>query len=367
MNGKDYYSILGVSKTATQTEIKKSYRKLARKYHPDLNPGDAQAEKKFKEIQEAYDVLSDPKKRAQYDQFGSVGNFGTGGYGQTNTGGFEGFDFNDFGDTSFSDIFEKVFNMGGSRKSKAQSIKGEDLYYNITISFEDSIKGLNTEVLIQRKKRCGSCNGTGYKSKKKTVCPTCHGTGKTYTQKFHLKFSTVCPTCGGSGYLPGPICDVCQGEGRVDGTERIKIKIPKGIKTGTRLRLAGKGNIGIRGGRNGDLFIAVNVMAHKLFRREGDNIYIDIPITITEAALGAKIKVPTVDGAAMMKIPPGTISGQKFRLRGKGVYSETTKQTGDQYVIVKIVPPPTENLKVRELLKELDKNAKYNPRENLNL
>ncbi len=367
MNGKDYYSILGVSKTATQNEIKKAYRKLARKYHPDLNPGDKTAEQKFKEIQEAYDILSDPKKRAQYDQFGSVGDFGSTGYSRANTGGFEGFDFSDFGETSFSDIFENIFNIGTKRKTSSKAIRGEDIYYNITISFEDSLNGISTEILIQRKKVCTTCNGSGYKSNNKVVCPTCNGSGKTYTQKFHLKFSTVCPTCGGSGYLPGEICNICGGTGRVDGTERIKIKIPKGIKNGTRLRLAGKGNAGIRGGKSGDLFITVNVMEHKIFKREGDNIYITVPITITEASLGAKIKVPTVNGPTFMKIPPGTVSGQKFRLRGKGVYSSTTKQKGDQYVTVKIVPPPTENLRVRELLKELEKTASFNPRKDLNI
>ncbi len=365
---KDYYKILGVSKNATQNEIKKAYRKLARKYHPDLNPGDSEAEKKFKEIQEAYEVLSDPKKREQYDRFGVVGDFQD-PYQNTrgDWGGFEGFDFGGFGDTSFADIFETIFNIRSSKSRKSTSQRGEDLYYNINISFEDSIKGLNTEILIQRKKKCPNCGGTGYESSGRTVCPTCNGSGKIYKQKFHLKFSSTCPTCGGTGYLPGPVCKVCGGEGRVDITERIRVKIPAGVKNGARLRLAGKGNTGIRGGKPGDLYITINVLPHRLFKREGDNIYITVPITITEASLGAKIKVPTVDGTAIMKIPPGTKSGQKFRLKGKGVYNSVTKIRGDQYVTVEIVPPPTKNLRVRELLREIDDLTKYDPRKELYL
>jgi len=369
MNNKDYYKILGVSKDSSQDEIKKAYRKLARKYHPDLNPGDAQAEQKFKEIQEAYSVLSNPQKRKQYDSYGRVGNFGKRTSGQTNWGGgFEGFDFGNFGEGSFSDIFESIFDVGKrKRESRTRVVKGEDLYYNITLNFEDAIKGLTSEIIIQRKKICQNCGGAGYKNRSKTTCPTCKGTGKVYKSKFHLKFSSTCPQCGGTGYLPGPVCNVCGGAGRVDGQERIKVRIPAGVKKDARLRLKGKGNAGIRNGEPGDLFITVNVLPHKFFKREGDNIYVKIPITFTEASLGAKIKVPTVENYAVMKIPPETKSGQKFRMKGKGVYSEQTKRRGDQFVTVQIVPPPIKDLKVRELLKEIESVADYDPRKNLNI
>lgn len=360
---KDYYEILGVSRNATQEEIKKAYRRLARKYHPDLNPGDKKAEEKFKEIQEAYEVLSDPKKRAQYDRFGHVGNFASHS-GPTGETGFEGFDFSDLGDFSFSDIFSEIFG-GGRRTSAEKPTRGEDLTYSITIPFEEAVRGSVITVKISRLDRCPRCGGTGYeKGTGPTVCPNCGGTGRIYMQRGYLKFSSICPVCNGTGHLPGEKCRQCGGEGRIKVEDTIKVKIPPGVKDGGRLRIGGKGNAGRHGGPPGDLYIIVNVLPHKYFKREGDDIYLTLPVTYSEAALGATVEVPTIDGKARVKIPPGTPSGKKLRLRGKGV-PRPNGTRGDMYVEIKIVPPDLTDVRARELLKELSQYEGKNPREGL--
>jgi len=360
---KDYYEILGVSRNATQEEIKKAYRRLARKYHPDLNPGDKQAEEKFKEIQEAYEVLSDPKKRAQYDRFGRVGDFASSGASAGSGPGFEGFDFSDFGDFSFGDIFSEIFGTGAAHRT-GRPERGEDLTYSITIPFEEAVKGNVIKIKISRLGKCPRCGGTGYESSSKpTVCPNCGGTGRITMQRGYLKFSSVCPVCHGTGHLPGEKCKQCNGEGRIKVFEEIKVRIPPGVKNGGRLRIPGKGNAGRRGGPPGDLYIIVNVLPHKFFVREGDDIYLTLPITYSEAALGASVEIPTIDGKAKVKIPPGTPSGKKLRLRNKGV-PRPDGTRGDMYIEVKIVPPDTKDVKVRELLKNLTK-YEHNPREGL--
>ncbi len=346
---KDYYKILGVSRDATQEEIKKAYRRLARKYHPDLNPGDKSAEEKFKEIQEAYEVLSDPKKRAEYDRYGTVGGRG----GVPPEGGFEGFDFSGFGDFSFEDLFSEVF-TGRSRRREGPR-RGEDLTYTLTIPFEEAARGGVISIKIRRMDRCPRCGGSGVEpGSRPTTCPNCGGTGKVSLSKGFLRFSTVCPVCHGTGVLPGQSCSMCGGEGRVYREETIKVRIPPGVRDGGRLRLQGKGNVGVKGGPPGDLYIIVNVLPHPIFKREGEDIYITVPITYSEAALGATVEVPTLDGKAKVKIPPGTESGKKLRLRGKGI-ARPDGTRGDMYVEVKIVPPDTTDVKVRELLKELSK------------
>ncbi len=357
---KDYYDILGVSRDATQEDIKKAYRKLARKYHPDLNPGDKEAEEKFKEIQEAYEVLSDKAKREQYDKFGSVGEFTSQGPAG---GGFEGFDFSDFGNFSFGDIFSEIFSGGRTRREEAQ--RGEDLTYSITIPFEDAAKGTVVTIRIKRMERCPRCNGKGYEAgSKPTVCPNCGGTGRIYLQRGYLKFSSVCPVCHGTGYLPGKSCKQCGGEGRIKIEDTIKVRIPPGVRNGGRLRIGGKGNVGIKGGPPGDLYIMISVLPHPYFRREGDDVYITVPVKYSEAALGATIEVPTLDGKAKVKIPPGTNSGKKLRLRGKGIFKSGGRR-GNMYVEIKIVPPDVRDIKVRELLRELSKYEGGSPRDGL--
>ncbi len=364
---KDYYQILGVPRQASLAEIKKAYRKLARKYHPDLNPGDKAAEAKFKEIQEAYAVLSDPKKRAQYDQFGFVGNIPPGAEQGSTFSGFEGFDFSDYGSASFHDLFETFFG-GRSTRPPYEAEKGEDLHYTMKLSFEDAINGVQTKIRLTRFVPCSACGGRGYTASSGTTrCPACGGRGRTTIQRGFMRFSSECPTCGGTGRSPGIACTVCHGEGRVQATETINVRIPAGVDTGSKVRIAGKGNAGQRGGPPGDLYISIEVAPHSLFQREGKNIYLKVPITIYEATLGAKIEVPTLSGKTMIRIPPGTKSGQKFRIRGMGAPAAGGKTRGDQFVEVMIVPPPFHDQRVRELMKELERAAPENPREKMGL
>ncbi|UCE42798.1 MAG: molecular chaperone DnaJ [Candidatus Aminicenantes bacterium] len=363
---RDYYQILGVNKKASTAEIKKAYRKLARKYHPDLNPGDKAAETKFKEIQEAYGVLSDSKKRSQYDQFGFVGDQPPGGdpHQQAYTSGFEGFDFSSFGSSPFQDVFSNIF---GARAQTAQRHKrGEDLHYTMKVGFQDAIDGVKTRIKLTRMVNCSSCRGKGYVgSGGQGVCPACGGSGQTSMQRGFMKFASPCPTCGGTGQSPGTQCSACQGSGHMPKSDLISVRIPAGVDTGSKVRIAGKGNAGIQGGPIGDLFITIEVDAHSFFKRKGKNIFVKIPITVPEATLGAKLEVPTLYGNTTIRIPPGTKSGQKFRLRDKGAPVPGKRIKGDQYVEVSIVPPPFEDERIRELMKELQKIAKENPREKL--
>jgi len=360
--GKDYYQTLGVDRKAALPEIKKAYRKLARKYHPDLNPGDKSSEAKFKEIQEAYSVLSDPKKRAQYDQFGFIGDVPPPGAAGSRPSGFEGFNFSDFGQSSFQDLFENLFG-GGSRQRAPVAEQGEDLLYTMALSFEDAIKGLQTKIKLNRFGQCSSCQGTGTSSRGgRQACPACRGSGQAYVQRGSMKFSTPCPSCGGTGALRGEACGSCRGQGLEQRTEMINVRIPAGVDTGSKVRIAGKGNAGPNGGPPGDLFISIEVKPDPVFRREGANLMVKVPITVPEATLGAEVEVPTTEGTATIKIPSGTRSGQRFRLRDKGAPELGRKGRGDEFVEVLIVPPPADNPRVRELMKELDKVSGPSPR-----
>jgi molecular chaperone DnaJ len=375
MQKENFYQLLGVSKTATQDHIKKAYKKLARKYHPDVNPGDKKAEDMFKKISQAYAVLSDPKKRQQYDQFGSVFPEGQAppGPGQSGPAGFdvEGFDFTG---SSFSDIFSDLFGAfrgGGKRRRQRtseapQPQKGSDITYPIHIGFMDAIRGISMEIQLTRQISCTTCNGTGTAPDQSVQeCPECKGTGQVTRTLGDMKFSSLCPTCNGEGVLHSA-CPTCRGRGTLPSEERIRVTIPPGVDSGSKVRVAGKGNGGIAGGPPGDLFLTVNVAQHPIFKREGHNIHLMIPISVTEAALGAKIEVPTVDGAASMKIPPGTQSGQVFRLREKGApLLRGGGARGDELVEVKVVVPPVQDERSKEILRELEKLNPSNPRADL--
>ncbi len=365
---KDYYKILGVDRKAPVAEIKKAYRKLARKYHPDLNPGDKTAEAKFKEIQEAYSVLSNPKKKSQYDQFGYVGDVPPGGAQyRTYTGGFKGFDFADFGSSTFRDFFENMFG-GSTPQARMRAEKGEDLHYTMKVGFKDAIHGLQTKIKLNRMVTCSTCGGQGYIQKgTQHACPACGGSGQQTIQRGFMKFSTPCSACGGTGKTAGEECPTCRGQALVLKSEMINVRIPGGVNTGSKVRIAGKGNGGKKGAPPGDLFITIEVNPHPLFRREGPNIYLTLPLTVPEATLGAKIEVPTFYGQTTIKIPPGTKCGQKFRLRDKGAPVPGKKVRGDQFVEVSIVPPPYNDERIRELMRELQKISTQNPREKIGI
>lgn len=364
---KDYYKILGIDRKASITDIKKSYRKLARKFHPDLNPGDKAAEEKFKEIQEAYAVLSDPKKRSQYDQFGFIGDVPPGAQYQSYSSGFEGFNFSDFGSASFRDFFENIFGSS-ARREQVRTERGEDLHYTMKIGFEDAVHGLETRIRLNRMVTCSTCNGYGHIQRGgQHTCPVCGGTGRQTIQKGFMKFATPCSSCGGSGKTVGEECQTCHGQGVVLRNELIKVRIPGGVNTGSKVRIPRKGNGGRRGGSSGDLFITIDVSPHSIFKREGANIYLKLPITVSEATLGAKIEVPTLYGKTKIKIPPGTKSGQKFRLRDKGAPTPSKKTRGDQFVEVSIVPPPFNDERIREMMRELQRISPQNPREKIRI
>jgi len=376
---EDLYQVLGVSKKATTEEIKKAYKKLARKYHPDVNPGDKKAEDQFKKVSQAYAVLSDPQKRAQYDQYGAL--FGEGqpppGPGGQNVNfDFQGFDFSNAGGSSFGDIFSDLFGAfrgetGSAKRGKGRQSevrmpeRGQDILHPINIGFLDAIRGISTEIRIDRNIACTTCHGTGNApNSAPRECPECHGTGQVNRSRGYMKFSSLCPACGGRGVIQTP-CGTCGGRGTIRKSETISVKIPPGVDGGSKVRIAGKGNGGLNGGPDGDLYLTVNVAPHPIFKREGDNVLLVAPITVTEAALGSKIEVPTVDGAATMKIPPGTQSGQVFRLREKGAPSLRGGTRGDQLVEVKVVLPPVRDERTKEILRELDRLNPLNPREDI--
>jgi molecular chaperone DnaJ len=396
---KDYYETLGVKKSASADEIRKAFRKLARKYHPDVNPGDKSAEERFKLISEANDVLSDPKKRKMYDQVGFYsdnidpaaaeayarggGSPGAGtdfrGFRNAQSGGaqgaqfdFGGFDFSDLfeggrgartasagsGAGGFRDIFSGIFGgRGGAASAQPQPDGGSDLEYQVNVPFWTAIRGGVMRLNIARRETCQNCHGNGFVEGSGN-CPECGGKGQVTQTGGRMKFNVTCPRCHGTGKNISS-CPTCHGEGTVERVEPLEVRIKAGTRDSQRIRIAGRGNAGARGGPAGDLYVIIRTGDHPVFQREGDDIRLTVPISATEAALGAKIEVPTIDGRTLLKIPPGTQSGQKLRLREKGVPSATTEGTrGDEIVEIKINVPMPRDERSKEILREL---AKLNP------
>ena len=377
---QDYYELLGVGRKALVKEIRAAYRKLARKYHPDLNPGDKSAEERFKQIQEAYEVLSDTKKRQVYDQFGfnapGAGGAPGPGYGQGGASpddihfDFGGFDFGGGpagagGGTSFRDLFSQVFRGTNAARSEPEREPGTDLEYQIDITFGEAMRGTVKKLSFTRLDACNICHGSGTAPGEEKTCPTCNGSGQVTQVSGKMRFQVTCSRCGGRGKLR-TICRNCGGEGRVQRLDTLDVRIPPGAHTGSRVRVAGRGNVGALGGPPGDLYIVMKVEPHPFFDRRGDDLYTVVPITVTEASLGAKVEVPTIDGRSQVRIPPGTNGGKKLRLREKGAPSARhAGKRGDQIVEVQIVVPKPEDERVRNLLKELDKIEHEDPREDI--
>lgn len=369
---KDYYKILGVSENATTEEIKQAYKKLAMKYHPDRNPGDKEAEEKFKEINEAYSVLSDPEKRKQYDQLRRIGTAYEykdfpGGFNfeevfnNFRSGFGEGFSFS-FADSFIEDLLNQFFDRGEFfRKSRSGMVKGEDISISVEIPFETAINGGEVYVDVPRKEVCSVCDGTGAKpGSKVNTCPVCKGSGTISDIKGLFAFSRPCTNCYGRGKIIFEICYNCSGAGQVTTTRKIKIKIPSGVDTGTTLRIKGEGNPGINGGANGDLYVHVKVQDDKFFKRKGNDIFVEVPINIVQAILGSKMRIRTIHGNKVeLTIPPGTQDGTTFRLRGLGVKSNGN--AGDMYVTVKVEIPRKITERQRKLIEEFAKegNLKY--------
>ncbi|AZL15718.1 molecular chaperone DnaJ [Rickettsiales endosymbiont of Stachyamoeba lipophora] len=359
MSKEDYYQLLEVSKGASKDDLKKAYRKLAMQYHPDRNPGNKEAETKFKKISEAYEVLSDDQKRAAYDQYGHAA-FAQGQGGMGGEGGFGGFDFGGGGGFSdiFSDIFGEFVGGAGGRQAQPQNNRGSDLRYNLEISLETAFQGKTEKIKFRTYASCDECHATGSKNKKSAEnCHSCHGSGRTRMQQGFFVVEKTCATCGGSGKMIKDPCQKCSGHGRVQKEKTLEVTIPAGVDEGTRIRLSGEGEAGIRGGIPGDLYIFIKIAKHKFFEREGDHLYCTIPIKMTTAALGGTIEVPTIDGnIAKVTIPHGTQPGDKLRLKGKGMHvMRANKARGDMFIIINVEIPVKLNAKQKELLEELDK------------
>jgi molecular chaperone DnaJ len=378
---QDYYELLGVSRKANAKEIRSAFRKLARKFHPDLNPGDKSAEEKFKQLQEAYDVLSDAKKRQMYDQHGFYSdNYQPGAPPPSSDPDdarvnfdFGGFDFNSgagapggaggTGGSSFRDLFSQFFRGGRGGEMEVEHEPGGDLEYQIEIDFWDAVRGAVKKLQITRLETCEACHGTGAVGSPQT-CTACGGTGTIQQSAGKMKFNVPCTRCGGTGKLR-TMCKTCGGEGRVRRMETIDVRIPAGVSSGSRVRVPGKGNAGTMGAPAGDLYLRVEVKPHPFFERRGNDLWVKVPVTVSEASLGAKVEVPTIDGRSLMRIPPGTNSGSTLRLREKGVPSARDGSRGDEYVEIQVIVPKPTDERVRNLMKELEKIEPENPRADL--
>jgi molecular chaperone DnaJ len=356
----DPYHTLGVERGASAEEIKRAYRRLARRHHPDVNPGDVRAEAQFKRISEAYEVLSDPSKRELFDRFGRAGGGGAAG----------GFDFSrfegarsPFGDsTSLRDLFSELLR----REGKAEPERGGDLHLSIDLEFEDAVRGLTSKILVRRDVTCATCSGKGGdRGSRKVRCTACGGSGRTKSGGFFRVETRPCAPCGGAGEREARPCPDCSGRGVRTAEETLAVRVPAGVDSGSKVRVAGRGNELPRGGPPGDLYVITRVRPHRYFTREGDNLFLKVPITVPEAALGAKVAVPTIDGPTTIRVPPGTQSGQRFRLRGKGVPSLRSGDRGDQFVEVSIILPPLHDERSREIMRELARLNPEDPRREL--
>ena len=359
----DYYELLGVKKGASADEIKKGYRKMAMKYHPDQNKDNKEAEAKFKQINEAYDVLKDDQKRAAYDRYGKAAfesGMGGGGAGR-GAGGFSDFGFGGAQAGGFSDIFEEMFGdmMGNGRRGGGQAgpggaARGSDLQYNLEVSLQEAYRGSEKTIRIPTWEECDTCHGDGAKpGTKPKTCGTCNGVGRVRAQQGFFTVERTCPSCGGAGKVVEEKCPSCAGQGRMRTSKTLNVNIPSGIEEGRRIRLSGEGEAGIKGGPAGDLYVLISIKPHKFYRREGANLHCRVPVSMTDAALGGSVKVPTIDGGqAEVKIPPGTQTGQQFRLKGKGMSVLRSTSRGDAYIEIFVETPVNLSTRQKDLLKD---------------
>jgi molecular chaperone DnaJ len=358
MAKRDFYEILGVNRDASEEDIKKAYRKLAMKYHPDRNPDSKDAEEKFKEAKEAYEILSDSQKRAAYDQYGHAGVDPQAGMG----GGFGSGSFAD----AFGDIFGDIF--GGGRGGRSNVYRGSDLRYNLEISLEEAARGTERQIRIPTHEECGTCHGTGAKpGTEPKTCQTCHGQGQVRVSMGPFAMAQTCPTCHGTGKVISDPCRACNGQGRVKTQKTLSVKIPVGVDEGDRIRLSGEGEPGVNGGPHGDLYVVIHIQPHAVFERQGNDLHCEMPISFATAALGGEIEIPTLDGVAKIKIPAETQTGQVFRLRGKGIKGVRSAVTGDLMCHVVVETPVKLTERQKELLREfenitLEDDARHNPR-----
>ena len=362
MSKRDYYEILGCSKTASESELKKAFRSKAKELHPDRNSGNSAATEKFKKVNEAYDILKDPEKRAAYDRYGHAAFDGSMGGGFSSGGSSNG----DFA-SAFSDVFEDLFGdfMGGgnSRSNSSQRAnRGADLRYNMQISLKHAFSGKKTNIDVPTSVSCDTCQGTGAQSgAAPTSCPTCSGIGKVWAQQGFFTVERTCPTCAGKGQIIKNPCRLCSGQGRVDKSKKLSVNIPPGVETGTRIRLAGEGEAGIRGGQPGDLYIFIEVEKHSIFEREGNDLFCRIPITMTTAALGGDLEAPTLDGGkTRVKIPQGSQNNKQLRLKGKGMPSIRGSSKGDLYIEILVETPVNLNAEQIQLLKQFENSCRDN-------
>lgn len=363
MSKRDFYEILGLSKGASDDDIKKAYRKLAMKYHPDRNPDDKSAEEKFKEVKEAYEMLSDPQKRAAYDQYGHAGVDPQAGFSGNAGGGFGGFGGASFAD--LGDIFGDIFGggrSGGSSGGRSNNVyRGADLRYTLEVSLEEAAKGTETKIRIPTKDTCSTCNGTGAKAGTSAqTCPSCSGAGNIRIQQGFFSIQQTCPRCHGAGKIITDPCPSCNGSGQTRGQKTLAVKIPAGVDDGDRIRLAGEGEPGVNGGPRGDLYVVVHLKEHAVFKRENSDLHCELPISFTMAALGGDVEIPTLEGHAKIKIPAETQTGQVFRLRGKGIQGLRTQVNGDLFCHVFVETPVKLTERQKELLREFGESSQSN-------